>query len=611
MIEQLIDLFDAAVTAPVVTKHGLAILGPDGPMKRTQTGQYTPIAVDNEAPWSYWRIGDIKSTPYDIYACSMGALQQVPLRLVVLLPNDCGQRDILFAAGRAVSATTGAAKELLGAARVRVVGQRIAVDGVGQAEKISDIPLQWSLIAIDMDLEVIGTADCLVGCEDGPSVLCSVITTATNADVVECLGDRINEICESGPCDPVTVASSDGEYSEVVPCGDGLILPDVTHTDSNGTPVTLPAQTPFVATPCVTPTPTTVNGVESDTPAITVVQDGSPIGTLDPLTGEVDIPVCPPSGTGYAQLYDDDSPTPNPIGSPVAIPAGTTVPITAPHGTVMTTDGSTPVMDVLSGGTANLPGMILRYKDEANVEQNTGELNAEFVDPYLTYESVIPRRELKDSASAGIGLYATLGRLSGNTIPNIPDSTVNIQRKDSAGTNIGAVIPVAVKATATLAQNVTAPDGSVQPKDSAGTNIGSAVAVKSNGTANAPIADSAVTVNGASFASVKATQGLNVPVKDDVGTVVGAKVGSEWIVKRDPLILDFTDSYQYSQLITINAYNAGTFNTPSTSGSMGTLTYSKNGGAYVAIATPGTFAIGDTVRFLRTSTGTAQLVWQR
>ncbi len=99
MIEQLIDLFDAAVTSPVTTKHGLAILGPDGPMKRTQTGQYTPIAVDNEAPWSYWRIGDIKSTPYDIYACSMGALQQVPLRLVLLLPNDCGHRDILLAAG--------------------------------------------------------------------------------------------------------------------------------------------------------------------------------------------------------------------------------------------------------------------------------------------------------------------------------------------------------------------------------------------------------------------------------------------------------------------------------------------------------------------------------
>lgn len=250
MIEQLIDLFDASVTAPVVTKHGLAILGNDGPLKRTQAGQYTPIAVDNEAPWSYWRIGDIKSTPYDIYACSMGALQQVPLRLVMLLPNDCGQRDILLAAGRAVTATTGAAKELLGAARVRVVGQRIAVDGVGQAEKISDIPLQWSLIAIDMDLEVIGTADCLVGCEDGPSVLCSVITTATNAEVVECLGDRINEICESGPSDPVTVANSDGSYAVQVPCGEGLILPDVTNTDSDGTPVTLPAQTPFVATPC-------------------------------------------------------------------------------------------------------------------------------------------------------------------------------------------------------------------------------------------------------------------------------------------------------------------------------------------------------------------------
>ena len=405
MIEQLIDLFDAAVTAPVTTKHGLAILGPDGPMKRTQTGQYTPIAVDNEAPWSYWRIGDIKSTPYDIYACSMGALQQVPLRLVMLLPNDCGQRDILLAAGRSVTATTGAAKELLGAARVRVVGQRIAVDGVGQAEKVSDIPLQWSLIAIDMDLEVIGTADCLVGCEEGPSVLCSVITTATNAEVVECLGDRINEICESGPSDPVTVANSDGSYAVEVDCGEGLILPDVTNTDSDGTPVTLPAQTPFVATP------------------------------------------CGPSGDGYVQLYDDAA-TPNPIGSLVTVPSGSTVPVTAPHGTVMTTDGVTPVMDVLSGGVATLPKTNILSIGSGGMPATQGPFDTKFGSGNLFPLVSIPRRELKDSSGSGIGIYATLDRLIDDTIPDIPDSAITLP--NAVVVNVKATQPYTVPQTAPL-----------------------------------------------------------------------------------------------------------------------------------------------------------------
>ena len=249
-----------------------------------------------------------------------------------------------------------------------------------------------------------------------------------------------------------------------------------------------------------------------------------------------------PSDPGYAQIYDDASPTPNPIGSPVAIPAGTTVPVTAPHGTVMTSDMDVSVMDVLSGETKPLPKSKISFKDASDASAFTDLYDNKF-DGNLYPSINIPRRELKDSASAGIGIYASLDGLIDDTIDDIPDS--------------------------------------------------------------------AVTVNGTAFGSAKATSSLDVPVKDDAGTAVGAKVGGEWIVKRDPLILDFTGNYQYSQEITINSYNAGTFNTPSTSGSMGTLTYSKNGGAYTAIATPGTFAIGDTVRFFRTGTGTAQLVWLR
>lgn len=52
-------------------------------------------------------------------------------------------------------------------------------------------------------------------------------------------------------CDDATVRNSDSTYTDTVASGAILVLPDITHTDSDGvTPVTLPAQTPFVATVC-------------------------------------------------------------------------------------------------------------------------------------------------------------------------------------------------------------------------------------------------------------------------------------------------------------------------------------------------------------------------
>jgi len=54
---------------------------------------------------------------------------------------------------------------------------------------------------------------------------------------------------ECPPCDdPVSVTNSDGTYSQTVACGGALALPDVTHTDSDGSPVLLPGMTPFIAT---------------------------------------------------------------------------------------------------------------------------------------------------------------------------------------------------------------------------------------------------------------------------------------------------------------------------------------------------------------------------
>ena len=49
-----------------------------------------------------------------------------------------------------------------------------------------------------------------------------------------------------GSCDDATVENSDVSYQVNVTSGDTLVLPDITHTQSDGTPTVTPAQTPFV-----------------------------------------------------------------------------------------------------------------------------------------------------------------------------------------------------------------------------------------------------------------------------------------------------------------------------------------------------------------------------
>lgn len=48
-----------------------------------------------------------------------------------------------------------------------------------------------------------------------------------------------------------SVTNSDATYNATVNVSETLVLPDITHTDTDGTPTTLPAQTPMVCTPAV------------------------------------------------------------------------------------------------------------------------------------------------------------------------------------------------------------------------------------------------------------------------------------------------------------------------------------------------------------------------
>jgi len=78
-------------------------------------------------------------------------------------------------------------------------------------------------------------------------------------------------------CDPALIINSTVTFSQLVNSGGTYELPDITHTDSDGTPVTLPAQTSFTCSPpvCSVPVETTKGALigNAEPPCPFVVQD--------------------------------------------------------------------------------------------------------------------------------------------------------------------------------------------------------------------------------------------------------------------------------------------------------------------------------------------------
>jgi len=105
----------------------------------------------------------------------------------------------------------------------------------------------------------------------------------------------------------------------------------------------------------------------------------------------------------------------------------------------MTSDGADPVMDVLSGGSANLPQSVINYVDASGAFAITPAVDTRFNSTNLYRVGNIPRRELKDSSSAGIGIYASLDGLIDDTIANIGDNTITLP--DGTTTTIKATAP--------------------------------------------------------------------------------------------------------------------------------------------------------------------------
>lgn len=79
-----------------------------------------------------------------------------------------------------------------------------------------------------------------------------------------------------------------------------------------------------------------------------------------------------------------------------------------------------------------------------------------------------------------------------------------------------------------------------------------------------------------------------------------------------PLKFSFSPYDQGSDLWTVTADEAGTYNAYTQDGSSGTITYSKNGGAFAALSGTIALAVGDTIQVKRTTiTAAGWSRWQR
>jgi hypothetical protein len=165
-----------------------------------------------------------------------------------------------------------------------------------------------------------------------------IVAVQGNVRVVNTIGNFISTV----PCNEQyvvqdsTISNSGNTYSVLLPATVNLSLPNITHYDSDGQPVELPAMVGFTAQTCEDATFTLIN---TATPPDTL--DGGSIAAGGQQT------IVAPPATWSLQNTDGD-----PLDSGT-IPSNESALITAPDGDV--TINSAPFASVPSGGSLNIP----------------------------------------------------------------------------------------------------------------------------------------------------------------------------------------------------------------------------------------------------------------
>lgn len=330
------------------------------------------------------------------------------------------------------------------------------------------------------------------------------------------------------------------------------------------------------------PTPTTVNGTTSDTPTITVVQGGLPVGSLNPATGVVTVDECDEcTPLGY-DLHNTDGTVL--LSGNVTDPCGATLELTAPDATVQLVDGK--------GSNIGEPVLF--------PSGTSGQMTA---------PSVLV--QLVSSDSEPLGEEQTIHSGSALTTIVAPDAVV--QLNDSDDNPIGGSDNYLSGSTNTK----TAPDGTVKTTDGATT----VMPVKSNGSANLP--QSVIRYKDAADASQLTAAvdtvysggtlrgAVEVPrreLKNAGGTGLGvyatvARLIADTIPNCPiPLKFGWGAGNRDTLTWTVTSDEAGTYTTYTSDGGSGTITYSKNGGGFASVTGSITLAVSDTIIVRRTIT---------
>jgi hypothetical protein len=197
------------------------------------------------------------------------------------------------------------------------------------------------------------------------------------------------------------------------------------------------------------------------------------------------------------------------------------------------------------------------------------------------------------------GFGTPVGSLvSGNWVVTASCPNATAVLKNTAGTTISTT-----SIASGASSNITAPDASAVLKNTLNTTL-STTSILSNGSSNITAPDSTITINSAAFSPYPSGATSNIVVKDSLGTAVGSKVGSEWIVPTNDKTLIYEFNFQISTtdiIATVTADMAGTFTATTNDGSSGTITFSKNGGSFVAFSSPLVLATSDTLAVKRTT----------
>ena len=383
MVSAIVSLLSTVGSAlPVYVRHGLVRVINGQPCADVGGGDYRPVVIDVEGGVLYWRqTGKMRVDAADIMSPCAGVRVRVPLRLVAVV--EVGVCDDPTSRAMATVVEMRNAEPVvragIGAIRVSMVEVSSSVD---EEREFQNMPLNRHVIVVDVVVEVLGEESCLAICDVEPVV-------------------------PSGPCPPCEggdVTNSDHSYNATVPSGGTLTLPNVTHTDSDGSPVTLPGMVAFVATPCapgddahvlINQKPVIDLGPGETWDLHVEYPDGTPVGSWNAGAERWEIPECPACDPATAVLKNSE-------------------------GTILDTE------EIPSGGSED----IIAPDATAVLKNSEGTtLDTELI-PSGVSEDVIA-----------------------------PDATV--QLKDSAGTNIGT--PVAVPSG--VSQNITAPDGTVRTTD--------------------------------------------------------------------------------------------------------------------------------------------------